>query len=294
MGVRTLVALLTLLVLTLVAPAPRIALAESQSTTIPARIRLFQEYKVPVSGLRNTFEYKIEPVENDAPLPVDEKGDPLHSFTLTRDDELWLTFPVEVTADPNAAPYVYQYKIGPAQTTLPDGLYYADVLSTSLSPGINEYHLEIHVQPSSTDAEASVVTPTVHVEGWDGPKVTDPGWRIAYQKKGTGSGGTGGSNANTRDSDASPQAPADSGAKPAQTNDSPAEKASSNPSNSSSRTSSASSTGTGSQSSTTTSRTTLSRTGDTTPDGIVCAIAGGASLLAWHVVRRMRAGEGHA
>jgi hypothetical protein len=136
-------ALLTLLMLTLVASAPRIALAESQSTSIPARIRLFQEYKVPVSGLRNTFEYKIEAVESNAPLPVDEKGGPLHSFTLTRDDELWLTCPVEVTADPNAAPYVYHYKIGPAQTTLPDGLYYADVLSTSLSPGINEYHIHI-------------------------------------------------------------------------------------------------------------------------------------------------------
>ena len=28
-----------------------------------------------------------------------------------------------------------------------------------------------------------IITPIVHVNGWDGPKVTDPGWRIAYDEK---------------------------------------------------------------------------------------------------------------
>jgi hypothetical protein len=27
------------------------------------------------------------------------------------------------------------------------------------------------------------VIPTVHVEGWDGPKVTDPGWRVGYRSQ---------------------------------------------------------------------------------------------------------------
>ena len=196
--------------------APSIAYASESTATVTARVRVFQEYKVDVSGLQNTFEYAIEPVEDDAPLPVDAAGKTFDRFTLTREEGLWLEFPVEVTVDPSATPYVYHYMLVPAQKELPDGLYYVDVLSTSLEAGVNEYPLELHVQPANADAALSVVTPTVHVDGWDGPKVTDPGWRVGYTAPedepedtkpdggdATGDGASGGSA--TRPSGTSPQ-----------------------------------------------------------------------------------------
>lgn len=153
----------------------------SDVAVIIAKVRVFQTYDVSASGLQNTFEYLIEPVEENAPMPVGSDGTPFASFTLRRDEDLWLEFPVEVQADPAAAPYVYHYTMRPKQEKLSDGLYYVDVLSTSLSPGVNEYPLEIHVQPSNYDAAVSIVVPTVHAEEFDGPKVTDPGWRIGYK-----------------------------------------------------------------------------------------------------------------
>ena len=107
-------------------------------------------------------------------------GTPFDSFKLTRDEDVWLEFPVKVELDPSATPFVYHYMIRPAQKELTEGLYYVDVLSTSLSAGINEYALELHVQPSSVDAAHSVVVPTVHVQEFDGSKVADPGWRVSY------------------------------------------------------------------------------------------------------------------
>ena len=56
-----------------------------------------------------------------------------------------------------------------------------NVLSNSLEAGVNEYLLEIHVYPSITETVDPIVVPTVHVKEWDGPKVSDPGWRISYK-----------------------------------------------------------------------------------------------------------------
>ena len=159
---------------------PSVSWADQSMSIITAKLRVFQEYKVPLSGLQSTFEYVIEPVEQDAPMPIDADGEPIDSFKLTRDEDVWLEFPVKVELDPSATPYVYHYMIRPAQKELTEGLYYVDVLSTSLSAGINEYALELHVQPSSVDAAHSVVVPTVHVREFDGPKVADPGWRVSY------------------------------------------------------------------------------------------------------------------
>lgn len=173
--------LLLVVVLLALACLPCLARASQATAVITAKVRVFQEYKVSVSGLQNAFEYVIEPSEADAPLPVDANGKAFDRFTLTREDDLWLEFPVQVAVDPSAKAYVYHYMIRPVQKKLSDGLYYVDVLSSSLEAGVNEYPLEIHVQPSSVDATVSIVVPTVHVEQWDGPKVTDPGWRIGYK-----------------------------------------------------------------------------------------------------------------
>lgn len=161
--------------------APCLTWAAENSAIITLKVRVFQEYRVPVSGLQNTFEYLIEPVEKGAPLPVDEDGNTYDRFTLTREEDMWLVFPVKVTVDPSATPYTYHYMIRPAQEELSDGLYYVDVLSTDLSAGVNEYPLEIHIQPANVNAAASIVTPTVHIDGWDSPKVADPGWRVSYK-----------------------------------------------------------------------------------------------------------------
>ena len=172
--------LLVTLLLSLVC-MPRFARADQATTTITVKVRMFQEYKVDVSGLQNTFEYVIEPSEEGAPLPVDADGNTFDKFTLKRDEDLWLEFPVRVAVDPEAKTYVYHYRVRPAQKELSDGLYYVNVLSNSLEAGVNEYLLEIHVYPSITETVDPIVVPTVHVEGWDGPKVSDPGWRISYK-----------------------------------------------------------------------------------------------------------------
>ncbi|MBR3159415.1 MAG: hypothetical protein IKG18_15680 [Atopobiaceae bacterium] len=159
---------------------PVVAWANQTTATVTTRMQVFQEYKVPVSGLQNSFEYVIAPVEEDAPLPIDASGKTFDRFTLRREESLWLEFPVSVAVDPSATPYAYHYVLAPAQKTLEDGLHYVDALSTSLEAGVNEYLLEIYVQPSNTDAADSMVVPLVHVDAWDGPKVTDPGWRVGY------------------------------------------------------------------------------------------------------------------
>lgn len=175
-----------------------IAWAADATATIVAPVRVFQEYRVSASGLQSTFDYRIVPLETGAPLPVDESGESFDTFSLKRDQELMLEFPVEVSYSESAASFVYHYMLKPANEKLADGLYYVDLQSTSLEAGVNVYYLELHVQLSSTDAASATVTPTVHVEGWDGPKVTDPGWRVSYKKpseseESGGSGQTGGS-----------------------------------------------------------------------------------------------------
>lgn len=173
-------ALLFAAVVFALAYAPHMAGAAQTSAVIDARIRFFQEYKVSASGLQSSFEYAIEPVESDAPMPVDADGEAFDRFTLTREQDLWLEFPVEVTVDPSATPYSYHYMIKPTQTELSDGLYYVDVLSTDLAAGVNEYALQIFVQPSSVDAANTLVVPIIYNDGFEGSKVADPGWRVAY------------------------------------------------------------------------------------------------------------------
>ena len=135
-------------------------------------------FHLPVSGLENAFTYLIVPNEDDAPLPLDESGKAFDSFTLSRNEDTWLEFAVPVAVSPSAKAYAYHYTLKPMANELEDGLHYVDVQSTSLDAGVNVYYLELYVQPSSKDAAAATVTPLVHVDGWDGPKVSDPGWRI--------------------------------------------------------------------------------------------------------------------
>lgn len=161
--------------------APNPAWAADDTATITAKVRVFQEYHVSVSGLENKFTYLIVPNEHDAPLPLDESGKAFDSFTLTRDEDSWLEFAVPVAVSPSAKAYAYHYTLKPSTNELEDGLHFVDVQSTSLDAGVNVYYLELHVQPSNVDAAVSIVVPTVHVEQWDGPKVTDLGWRIGYK-----------------------------------------------------------------------------------------------------------------
>ena len=177
-------AVLLAFVCALLVCAPHPAWAANNTATITAKVRVFQEYRVSVSGLENTFTYRIVPNEGDAPLPVDESGKAFDSFTLTRDEDTWLEFAVPVAVSPSAKAYAYHYTLKPATNELEDGLHYVDVQSTSLDAGVNVYYLELHVQPSSKDAASAIVTPLVHVDGWDGPKVSDPGWRVGYSNDG--------------------------------------------------------------------------------------------------------------
>ena len=173
-------AVLLVLVCALLVCTPHPAWAANDATTFAAKVRVFQEYRVSVSGLENKFTYLIVPNESDAPLPLDESGKAFDSFTLTRDEDSWLEFAVPVAVSPSAKSYAYHYTLRPSTSELEDGLYYVDAQSTSLEAGANVYYLELYVQPSSEDAAAATVTPIVHVGGWDGPKVSDPGWRIEY------------------------------------------------------------------------------------------------------------------
>ena len=266
--------LLVALLLSLVC-MPRFARADQATTTTTVKVRMFQEYKVDVSGLQNTFEYVIEPSEEGAPLPVDADGKTFDKFTLTRDADLWLEFPVRVAVDPEAKTYVYHYMVRPAQKELSDGLYYVNVLSNSLEAGVNEYLLEIHVYPSITETVDPIVVPTVHVEGWDGPKVTDPGWRIGYMAP-----------------DEKKDDKQDENQSGKQDNKSDASSA--NKQTTSSSSSTASNPATAQR--TTSSTTSLATTGDSLSAG--CALAGaavaGALLIGWGVLRLRKAGDHHA
>lgn len=161
--------------------SPRTALAKDVTAT--GQIRFFQEYHVTVSGLQNTFDYEIVPSEENAPMPIDDAGAVISQFSLKRNQEIWLAFHVDVDVSPSAQQLVYHYKLQPKKTKLSGGLYYVDILSKNLVAGVNVYYLELYIQLSSTDASAAIITPIVHVDGWDGPKVTDPGWRIDYDEK---------------------------------------------------------------------------------------------------------------
>ena len=286
--------LLVALLLSLVC-MPRFARADQATTTTTVKVRMFQEYKVDVSGLQNTFEYVIEPSEEGAPLPVDADGKAFDKFTLTRDEDLWLEFPVRVAVDPEAKTYVYHYRVRPVQKELSDGLYYVNVLSNSLEAGVNEYLLEIHVYPSITETVDPIVVPTVHVEGWDGPKVTDPGWRIGYkapdEKKDDKQdekqdGNQTGNQDNKQDGS---QTGNQSGNQDNKSDASPANKQTT-----SSSSSTASNPATAQR--TTSPTTSLATTGDPLPAG--CALAGaaivGALLIGWGSLRLRKAGDHHA
>ena len=274
--------LLVALLLSLVC-IPRFARADQATTTTSVKVRMFQEYKVDVSGLQNTFEYVIE----GAPLPVDADGKTFDKFTLTRDEDLWLEFPVRVAVDPEAKTYVYHYMVRPAQKELSDGLYYVNVLSNSLEAGVNEYLLEIHVYPSITETVDPIVVPTVHVEGWDGPKVTDPGWRISYKAP----------DEKQDDNQSEKQDDKQDGkqtGKQTGNQDNKSDASTENKQTTSSPSSAASNPTTAQR--TSSSTTSLATTGDPLSAG--CALAGavvaGALLIGWGVVRIRKAGDHHA
>lgn len=261
-GTRHIVWRATLLaaVLLLLACVPTMVRAAEGTTTVLAPVRIFQEYRVSASGLQSTFDYKIVPLETGAPMPADDSGNVIDTISLTRDQELVLQFPVDVQQSDSAAHSVFHYTLEPAQKELADGLHYVDILSTNLAKGVNVYYLELHVQLSSADAESALVVPTVHVEGWDGPKVTDPGWRIGYTKP----------EEKPDDSDDDDD-DKDSGSTPR-------------------RVATSSSTGT------TTGSTSLAGTGDVPNEGmlVACSAAGLALLIAGALWRRAEAGDGNA
>ncbi|MDO4797168.1 MAG: hypothetical protein Q4A01_04010 [Coriobacteriales bacterium] len=273
---------LVALVLATLSLVPARALASEGLATVDARVRVFQIYDVSTSGLQNTFDYLVIPQEDDAPLPVEKDGQTLSSFTLTRDEEDWLTIPITVGASPEARSYTYHYELRPKQTTLPDGLFYVDVLSTDLSRGINVYYLEIFVQESNENPADAFVQPLVHVEGWDGPKVSDPGWRVGYQKGEEGSEEGSGEKEPSSDNESNKDQ-----------NGTPTSATQAKTDNTGGASSSGSVTSSGSG---TAASTSLSRTGDVIEATIivflVCAAAGAWMLGV--LMRRWRAGDRHA
>lgn len=153
--------------------SPAIAHADTSS----ARVRLFQQYRVDVSGLPNSFSYRVTREDDAAPIPVDESGSAIDTFSLRRDDDIWLTFAFEEDVLTGTGTLLYRYKAEPVTTKLEDGLYYVDILSTDLRAGVNVYYIEVFVTVAA-DGTIEDVIPIVHIEGWDGPKVSDPGWCI--------------------------------------------------------------------------------------------------------------------
>lgn len=157
--------------------SPAIAHAE----TLSARVRFYQQYKVDVSGLPNTFSYRITREDDSAPFPTDESGSTADTFSLRRDDDIWLTFALKEDALTETGTLIYRYKAEPVTKKLEDGLYYVDTLSNDLRADVNVYYIEIYVMVAA-DGTIEEVIPTVHIESWDGPKVSDPGWRIDLDK----------------------------------------------------------------------------------------------------------------
>ena len=166
------------LVCTLLLMCPAIARANTAS----CRVRFFQQYKTDVSGLPNTFDYRVTPEDSMAPRPTDEGGNPIETLSLRRDQQAWLSFGFDGNELVGPGTEVFRYRAEPVTPELPYGLYYVDVLSTSLAAGVNVYYLEIYVTVAA-DGTVEEVVPTVHVQGWDGPKVSDPGWRIELDEE---------------------------------------------------------------------------------------------------------------
>ena len=117
-----------------------------------------------------------------APRPTDEGGNPIETLSLRRDQQAWLSFGFDGNELVGPGTEVFRYRAEPVTPELPYGLYYVDVLSTSLAAGVNVYYLEIYVTVAA-DGTVEEVVPTVHVQGWDGPKVSDPGWRIELDEE---------------------------------------------------------------------------------------------------------------
>ena len=161
------------------------------------------------------------------------------------------------------------------QKELSDGLYYVNVLSNSLEAGVNEYLLEIHVYPSITETVDPIVVPTVHVKGWDGPKVSGPGWRIGYKAPDDKQDEKQDDNQDEKQDDKS-----DASTENKQATSSSSSTAS-NPTTIQ-RTSS--------------STTSLATTGDPLPAGCALASAAvvGALLIGWGLLRLRKAGDHHA
>ena len=161
---------LACLVCTLLLMCPAIARANTAS----CRVCLFQQYKADVSGLPNTFDYRVTPEDPMAPRPTDEAGNPIETLSLRRDQQAWLSFSFDDNELTGPGTEVFRYRAEPVTPELPYGLFYVDVLSTGLTAGVNVYYLEVYVTVTS-DGTIEEVVPTVHVQGWDGPKVSDPG-----------------------------------------------------------------------------------------------------------------------
>jgi hypothetical protein len=159
---------------------PTLAWATDQPSSEYVRVKVFQTYDVSTSGVQNAFSYRIVAQDTSSPMPVANDGTTYDTFTLTRDEERWILFP-NSSFSASAGRVTHHYLMEPVTPDLSDGLFYVDIFSTSLSKGVNRYYLDIDVMPSSDGSEPMLV-PTVHIEGWDGPKVTDPGWRVGRER----------------------------------------------------------------------------------------------------------------
>lgn len=261
---------------------PEWSFASEQTGGASARVRVFQEYKVPASGMQNAFEYRIVAQESGASLPVGEDGVPFDTFVLTRDEDSWLTFPIVAANVNEAGRATYHYVLEPVTPELPDGLYYVDLLSPNLVRGVNRYYLDINVAPPAPGTTEPVVVPTVHREGWDGPKVTDPGWRVAYEKpvEGDTPNGSGTPSGDNAQSGSGTPTGDKTTAQPSQ-----ATPTTDGTSGTSSSTSSATSS---------TTRQSTAQTRDSSREAPALIGAGLALLTAGLLYRLRRAGDGHA
>ena len=128
--------------------------AESGALAVKVQQRL--EYPAGESGLRQTWEYRLERATAEAPLPEGAQGD-AYSWSMTGDD----TTSVSLVAPESAGDYWYRM-----HQVVPKGL------DAAYAPDDTVYDVRIHVD---AEGAASLLV----YEG--GVKKADPGWTVFYQ-----------------------------------------------------------------------------------------------------------------
>lgn len=128
----------------------------AEPDTLAIKVRQQLGYPAGESGLRQTWEYRLERTTAEAPLPEGAQGD-VYSWSMTGDD----TTSVSLVAPTGAGDYWYRM-----HQVVPKGL------DAAYAPDATVYDVRVHVD---AEGAASLLV----YEG--GVKKADPGWTVSYQ-----------------------------------------------------------------------------------------------------------------